>query len=386
MTIPDKRIAVNNVGGYVPGLNSVLLGVTRAAAHLGWEVVGIPDGFDGLLFPKRHPRGGTTTLSTEITERLSASDSPLLGTAAHTDPFRVRTINEHNLVEEIDRSDGLLEAMKRQNIMAVVSVAGINSLSQLLRLHRKGLPVVCVPASAENDVAASQLSFGFNTTLSCAVEMLERARQAAQSSRKIGVVEVLGQHTGWLALQAGIAACADAVLIPEIPYDIRKVVQALRVRENSGRHGGLVVVAEGAGSVTAASATPDSSKAHPLKASLAPLATGGESTHAIEHSGSAAKTVAGELQRLTGEETYPLVLGQLIKSGTPTAVDRQLGLGYGAAAVRAVDEGCTGVMVAFEPPQIMFVPLPETINKIRTVPSNSLFLQTARSLGICLGE
>lgn len=386
MTTPAKRIAVNNVGGYIPGLNAVLLGVTRAAAHLGWEVVGIRDGFDGLLFPDRYPHGGTITLSTDITDRLSASDAPLLGTAARTDPFRVRTINKENQVEEIDRSGELLEAIHAKNIAAVISVAGTASISLLLKLHLKGLRVVCVPASAENDVAATQLSFGFNTTLSCAVDMLERARQAAQSSRKIGVVEVLGQHTGWLALQAGIAAGAYAVLMPEIPYDIRKVARALHERQSIDEHCGLVVVAEGAESISARTGASDSREAHPLKASLAPLATGPESAHAIERSGLAAKTVAAELQRLIAEETYPLVLGQLIKSGTPTAVDRQLGLGYGASAVRALSEDRTGVMVAFEPPQLKFVPLPETINKIRTIPADSLFLQTARSLGICLGE
>lgn len=386
MTTPAGRIAVNNLGGYIPGLNAVLLGVVRAAAQLGREVVGIRDGFDGLLFPDRYPHGGVVSLSPEVTDRLLASDAPLLGTAGRTDPFRVRTINKENQVEEVDRSGDLLAAIHAQNISAIVSVAGMERLSQLLKLHRRGAKIVCVPASVENDVSATQLSFGFNTTLSCAVDMIERARQAAQSSRKTGVVEILGRHTGWLALQAGIAAGADAVLIPEIPYDIHKLAEALQRRQSSDKHCGLVVVAEGAEPLTSRSAAAVIGEAHPLKASLAPLASGGESAHAIDRSGLAAKTIANELQRLTGEETYPIVLGQLIKSGTPTAVDRQLGLGYGAAAVRAVKDDKTGVMVAFEPPQLKYVPLPETINKIRVVPPDSLFLQTARSLGICLGE
>ena len=386
MTTPAGRIAVNNLGGYIPGLNAVLLGIGRAAAQLGWEVVGIRDGFDGLLFPDRYPHGGLVTLSPEVTDRLSASDAPLLGTAGRTDPFRARTINKENQVEEIDRSGDLLEAIHAQNIAAVISIAGMERLSQLLKLHRKGAKIVCVPASVENDVSATQLSFGFNTTLSCAVDMIERARQAAQSSRKIGVVEILGRHTGWLALQAGIAAGADAVLIPEIPYDIHKLADFFQRRQSSDKHCGLVVAAEGAEPLTSGPVAAVIGEAHPLKASLAPLASGGESAHAIDRSGLTAKTVASELQRLTSEETYPIVLGQLIKSGTPTAVDRQLGLGYGAVAVRALKDDKTGVMVAFEPPQLKYVPLPETINKIRVVPPDSLFLQTARALGICLGE
>lgn len=386
MTTPARRIAVSNIGGYIPGLNAVLLGVVRAAFQLGWEVVGIRDGFDGLLFPDRYPHGGVVTLSPEVTDRLSASDAPLLGTAGRTDPFRVRRINKDNQVEEVDRSGDLLEAIRAQNISAIVSVAGMERLSQLLKLHRKGAQIVCVPASVENDVSATQLSFGFNTTLTCAVDMIERARQAAQSSQKIGVVEILGRHTGWLALQAGIAAGADAVLIPEIPYDIHKLADFFQGRQTRDKHYGLVVVAEGSESITSRNAATATNASHALKASLAPLATGSESVHVIERSGQAAKAVANELQRLTGEETYPIVLGQLIKSGTPTAVDRQLGLGYGAAAVRAVNEEHSGVMVAFEPPQLKYVPLPETINRIRAVPPDSLFLQTARSLGISLGE
>lgn len=386
MTTPKKRIAVNNAGGYIPGLNTVLFGVTRAAAHLGWDVVGVRDGFDGLLFPDRYAHGGLVSLSSEITERLSASDAPLLGTATYSDPFHVRTINADNQVEELDHSDELLSKIREQNIAAVISVAGLQSLSILFKLQRKGLNSICAPASVENDIAVTQLSFGFNSTLSCAVELLENARHAAQSSRKVGVVEVLGEHTGWLALQAGIAVGADAILIPEVPYSLDNVAAQLLQRSDSGHPYGLVVVSEGAQPRTAPEEEIASIHRGSIRASLAPLATGPRSGHVINRQGFTAEIVALEIQRLTDLQTYPLALGHLVKGGPPTAVDRQLGIGYGAAAVRAVQESQSGVMVSFQPPDLKFVPLTEAINRIRTVPANSLFIETARSLGITLGD
>ena len=246
MSIPVKRIAINFGGGFVPGLNAVITGTVLAAHELGWEVVGIRDGFDGLLACERYADGGLLTLTPQIVENLSAGGNAILGNATRTDPFRVRQVNAENQVEEVDRSGQLIAKIAAEKIDAVISVVGPRALSILFRLHRQGLRTVCVPTSVENDVAATQLSFGFNSALSFAVDMLERVRQAAQSAQKIGVVEVLGEHAGWLALQAGIAVCADAVLIPEIPYDLEKVAAKLREKIRAGRTSGLVVVAEGA--------------------------------------------------------------------------------------------------------------------------------------------
>ena len=218
----------------------------------------------------------------------------------------------------------------------MISVVGGRGLSILYKLHRKGLNAVCVPRSIENDIAATAVSFGFNSALSFTIEMLDRVRQAAQAARKIGVVEVLGAQAGWLALQAGIAVRADAVLIPEIPCDLMAVAARLKEQVTSQRPYGLVVVAEG----TTFIADPQA-KAQPssLKASLSPLATGEASDHVIQRSGQAAETVANGLQLLMAHEIYPLVLGPWVRGGAPTAVDRQLGIAYGAGAVRALSEG-----------------------------------------------
>ena len=386
MNTPSPRIAIAVGGRYVPGLNAVITGAVLAASQLGWEVVGIRDGFEGLLFRDRYADGGLLPLTPTVVESVASAGVPLLGTAVRNDPFHVRRVNEENQVEEVDRSGELLETIRAERIAAVIAVVGGRGLSILYKLHRRGLPTVCVPCSIENEVAATSLSFGFNSALSFATELLDRARQAAQSARKIGVVEVPGEYAGWLALQAGMAVCADAVLIPEIPYDLRQVAAKLRQKAQTGRTYGLVVVAEGARPVAGSQPPADPSSVHPLKASLAPGATGQAGAHVIDRSGDVAEAVALALQRLTDQETYPLVLGQWVKGGPPTAVDRQLGLGYGAAAVRALQHQHSGVMVAFHPPELKWVPLADAINQVRTVPANSEFVQIARALGISLGD
>jgi 6-phosphofructokinase 1 len=380
-----KRIAINFGGGYVPGLNAVITGVVLAASELGWETVGIRDGYEGLLLPDRYPDGGMVKLTPQIMENLAGTSGCIVGTAAQSDPFHVRTVNTENMVEELDRSDELLGMIKKEKIDAVISVVGFRALSILWKLSRKGLKTVCVPKSVENDVAATMLSFGFNSTLSFTAEMLERCRQAAQSARRIGVVEVLGERAGWLALQAGMAVCADAVLIPEIHYDLRKVAAKLREKAKAGRAFGLVVVAEGARPLAGLDA-PARTSDPKMKAALSPGATGDEGFHVMDRSGQEVAEVALQIQRLTDQETYPLVLGQLAKGGTPTVVDRQLGLGYGAGAVRALANDQSGIMVVFQPPDLRFVPLSEAINKFRTVPTDSEFIQIARVLGISLGD
>ena len=385
MKAETRRIAVNIGGGYVPGCNAVVTGIVRAATELGWTVVGIRDGFDGILFPERYSDGGLVPLSLQEVETTTAEGGIILGNATRTDPFRVRQLNAENQVEEVDLSNLLIDRMKNEKIDAVISIVGPQALSILFKLHKQGLKTVCVPTSVENDVAATQLSFGFNSALSFAIEMIERARIAAQSEHKIGVVEVLGERTGWLALQAGIATCADAVLLPEVPYDLREVAAKLKEKISRGRNYGLVVVAEGAvprfGGRRA-----EASSIKSLRASLSPGSTGQPGSHVIERSGFVADSVALELQRLTDQAAYPLVLGKLVKGGPPTAVDRQLGLGYGAAAIRALEQNQIGVMVSFQPPELRFVPLSEAINKVRTVPADSMFMNVARSLGVSLGE
>jgi len=378
-----RRIAVNVGAGYVPGINAVISGAAMAAGKMGWEMVGIRDGFEGVLHPERYSDGGLVPISPQLIENLDPSAGGILGQSARIDPFHVRKLNEDDMVEELDMSDELLKRLKAENIDALISVVGGQGLSILYKLHRKGLNTVCVPRSIDNDIASTSVSFGFNSALSFTIEMLDRARQAAQSARKIAVVEVQGAQAGWLALQAGIAACADAVLIPEISCDLKILAGRLKDKISPRRPYGLVVVAEGAKFIKKTQKEESTSS---LKASLSPLATGEASDHVIHRSGMAAETVATGLQLLIAEETYPLVIGPWVRGGTPTAVDRQLGMAYGAGALQALKAGKNGVMVAFVPPEIKFVPLAEAINKVRTVSADSEFLKIADSLGIYCGR
>jgi len=383
MNTKNRRIAIMVGAGFVPGMNAVIKGAALAAGKSGWEVIGIRDGFEGLLHPEHYPEGGLLVLTPQLVENLDPSAGCILGQSARVDPFNVRHLNELEMIEELDMSDVLLEKLKAENIDAVIAVVGGQGLSILYKLHLKGLNTICIPRSIDNDIASTMVSFGFNSALSFTIEMVDRARLAAQAARKIAVVEVQGAQVGWIALQAGIAAGADAILIPEIPCDLKIVAAKLREKITPARPYGLVVVAEGAKCVTPQST---GKKESSLKASLSPLAFGDNSTHVIHRSGRAAQTVAEDLQLLIAEETYPLVVGPWVRGGSPTAVDRQLGMAYGAGAIQALQAGQDGVMVAFNPPETQFIPLADAINKVRTVPPNSMFMDIAASLGINFGK
>ena len=343
------------------------MGAAITGGKLGWEMIGIRDGFEGLLYPERYPNGGLITLSPELIENLDPATGGILGQAPRVDPFHARTVNS----EEVDLSDEILKRLKEEDIDALISIVGDQGLGILYKLHCKGLHTVCIPRSIENDIATTAISFGFNSALSITIEMLNKAYQAAKSARKIAVVEVPGEQAGWIALQAGIAVRADAVLMPEIPCDLKHVASRLKDKLSVRRPYGLVVVAEGAKFVDY---------------SQSPPATGEAGDQVIQRSGQVAETVATTLQPMIATEIYPLVIGAWARGGNPTALDHQLGMAYGAGAVQVLKGGQHGVMVAFVPPDIKFVPLADAINKVRTVPADSEFLRIAQSLGIYLGN
>jgi 6-phosphofructokinase len=386
MATTRRRIAINIGGGYVPGLNAVIVGAVVAAREIGWEVVGIRDGFDGLLFPDRYGDSGLIPIDINGGERLSESAGAILGAAERSDPFHVQTEGADGILIEEDRSDKLLEAIRNHNIDAVISVVEQRALSILWRLSRKGLKTVAVPKSILNDVAATELSFGFDSAFAFATEAIDRARLAAQATRQMAVVEVPGDYAGWLALHSGTAACADAILIPEIPYDLYKVADRLKMKARAGATSALIVVAEGAKPVSNDANTSVPASEVAFRSSLSPAASGLSGSRVIDGSGQAAEVVALDLQRLTHLEASQLVLGNLVRGGSPTPVDRQLGLSYGAAAIRALKMNRSGEMVSFRPPELDFVPLLDCINKVRTVPTGSVFVEVARALGISLGD
>jgi 6-phosphofructokinase 1 len=237
-----------------------------------------------------------------------------------------------------------------------------------LELHKKGLRLVGVPKTIDNDLGSTFETFGFSSAVSFATECVDRLHMTAQAHRRILVVEVMGRYAGWIALHTGIAGQADAILIPEIPYDIHKVAAHLKTAMQGQRRHAIIVVAEGArpvgGDITVKS----------------------REAGRLERLGGIGETVAEQLQQLTGTESRAVVLGHLLRGGSPNAQDRLLGLGFGAGAVYALDHGMNGVMVAFKPPRLDFVPLEAAVAQLRMVPPDGEAVLVARALGISFGD
>lgn len=381
-----KRIAINFGGGLVPGLRELLAGALRAAQSSGCELVGLRDGYDGLL-----QDGPPGVVPLTLHEVESGGPGCLIGAAPRIDPFRVRRVDAEGLIEEVDRSAELLQRLQQAGIDGMVSVVGasavtgLHALSVAYKLHRRGLRTVCIAKSVENEVAGVSLAFGYDSVLAHVAESLQRIRDGARDVGRLAVVEVPGRSAGWLALQAGIAAQADAVLIPEIRYDATALAAALDAAGQAGRRPALVVVAEGARPVAddIAPAADD-----PLRASLTPNAdvAFGQGDHVIDLAGAAGKAVAAALQRAGQRDLLSMNLGLLPRGGPPTALDRQLGRLYGAGAVQALRDGADGVLMSWQPPHLCRVPITEALQRVRALPLDGDLLRGARSLGIAFGD
>jgi len=363
-----RKIAINTGGGDAPGLNAVLHGAVYAARGKGWEVLGIRDGYDGILEPGRYPSGGVVALHRSTVREISHLGGTILGTTNRGNPFCRVITNADGSQRETDCSDALIQYFISHNIDALISVGGDGSLSIAHGLQKKGLRVVGVPKTIDNDLESTALTFGFNSAVSFATECIDRLHSTALSHQRIVVVEVMGRYAGWIALHCGLAGRADAILIPEIPYTIEKVAAALEHKYREGKPYSIVVVAEGAtplgGDVTVKS----------------------RELGKAERLGGIGEAVAAELQELTGKESRCVVLGHLLRGGSPTAIDRNLGVTFGAGAVYALSKGMNGVMVALKPPHLDFVPLEEATAKLRLVPPDGEGVVVARALDISFGD
>lgn len=364
-----RRIALCTGGGDAPGLNAVIRATVSAAANRGWECVGIRDGFNGILQPHQYPQGGTVLLTRDHVRGISHLGGTILGTTNKGNPFQFPTPQADGTLTEVDRSDELLAYFQREGIDALVSVGGDGSLTIANALYRKGLRVVGVPKTIDNDLDKTFTTFGFDTAVSFATECLDRLHSTAQSHQRVMVVEVMGRYAGWIALHAGIAGGAHAILIPEIAFDIDQIVKKVRERDAQGRMYSLVVVAEGA---------------RPQSGARAVLAT-----HEVGHAerlGGMGEQVANALALRTGKDARTVVLGHLLRGGSPTAFDRLAALRFGTAAVRALEEGLSGVMVTLAFPNVSYVRLEEVAGRMKAVPCDSDTLQTGRDLGVCFGD
>jgi 6-phosphofructokinase 1 len=359
-----RRIAVNTGGGDAPGLNAVIRAVVLSAVKLGWEVVGIRNGYEGLFDLTK-----TVKLTEETVRGITGLGGTILGTTNKGNPFEYPVKGPDGRVTSTDRSDELVANFKQLGADALVAVGGDGSLRIAQRLFEKGIPVVGVPKTIDNDLESTVVTFGFDTAVSNATDAIDKLHSTAEAHSRVMVVEVMGRYAGWIALNSGVSATADVILIPEIPYDIESVCRKVRDREARGRAFSIVVVAEGA------------------KAKGGGLITVGEKQVGREvRLGGISVSVAEEIEKRTGKETRVMVLGHLQRGGGPTTFDRLIALRFGAAAVRALAEGHFGCMVALNPPTVRQVPLKEAVAKMKSVPLDCDTILTARSLGICLGD
>ncbi|WP_420644950.1 6-phosphofructokinase [Candidatus Leptofilum sp.] len=363
-----KRIAINTGGGDAPGLNAVIRAIVLAATQRGWECVGIRDGYNGLLSPEKYPEGGLMPLTPDVVRGITHLGGTILGTTNRGNPLAYPVLGEDDQYYEIDRSDELLNAFAENNLDALIAIGGDGSLAIAGALAAKGLRVVGVPKTIDNDLDKTVATFGFNTAVYFATECIDRLHTTAASHQRIMVVEVMGRYAGWIGLNAGVAGTADAILLPEIPYDINKVAEKIQKRSARGRDFSIVVVAEGA---------------KPVGGDVTII---GKSVGQAERLGGVGHKVGAALEALTGKETRVVVLGHLLRGGKPTAYDRLLSLRFGAAAVRSLVEGQSGVMVALDPPTVNYVPLADVAGRMKQVPLDCDTMLTGRDLGISFGD
>ncbi|MBI4499840.1 MAG: ATP-dependent 6-phosphofructokinase [Gemmatimonadetes bacterium] len=358
------RVGVSTGGGDAPGLNAAIRGVVLSALHRDWEVLGIRRGFASLL------DGPEPTLFTRADVRgIAHLGGTILGTTNRGNPFRWAETDARGSTAEVDRSDEVIEKCRKLGMDVLILVGGDGTLRIGLDLSRKGLHVVGIPKTIDNDLNGTAASFGFDTAVSIASEAIDRLHSTAESHERVMVVEVMGRNAGWIALHAGLAGGADVILIPEIPFDLESVGQKIQRREREGRRFSIVVVAEGA---------------LPRGGSAVIREAAGAGT--VERLGGIAEPVARAIAERTGKETRTLTLGHLQRGGGPTTFDRLLALRLGAAAVRAVADGHLETMVSFGTGGISTVPLSQAVTGLRLVRPDSDTVTTARELGISMGD
>ncbi|HKR00930.1 MAG TPA: ATP-dependent 6-phosphofructokinase [Pyrinomonadaceae bacterium] len=357
-----KTIGIVTGGGDAPGLNAVIRAVVKTAVgEYGMRVVGIEDSFEGLL-------GQTLTreLRPADVRGLLPRGGTILGTRNRGRFVKREEGGGHSHPEGSYRE--AMENLARNEIEALVVLGGEGTLAIAAEFDRLGFPVVGVPKTIDNDLAATELTFGFVTALDIATEALDRLHTTAESHDRVMILEVMGRHAGWIALHSGIAGGADVILIPEIPFSAESVARKIAEREACGSQFSIIVVSEGACEVGH-----DAVYQEEGDAERAPR-LGGIGNH-----------LRADLERLTGKETRCVVLGHLQRGGSPNAFDRMLATNFGACAVRALANGERGVMVALQAADIRTVPLVEAVSAIKAVPPDGQLVRTARDTGISFG-
>ena len=353
-----KKIGVITGGGDAPGLNAVIRAVVRTAIlRFDMEVVGIEDSFEGLLGDMK-----TQELKLNSVSGLLPRGGTILGTR-NKGSF-CNLVND-KVVFPKDTLDESIRNLKKLGVEALVVLGGEGTLAIAEQLYKCGFPIIGVPKTIDNDLAATELTFGFRTAIDIATEALDRLHTTAASHDRVLILEVMGRNTGWIALEAGLAGSADVILMPEIPFSFEEVARKVYERENSGSLFTNIVVAEGATEIGGDEIY---------------LESGGLSK--APRLGGIGEHVRRRVEEMTGKEARCVVLGHLQRGGSPNAFDRMLGTNFGACAVRTLAEGVSGEMVALQAGRVENVPLAEAIANLKTVSPKGQLVRSARDIGI----
>lgn len=348
-----RRIGVLTSGGDAPGLNAVIRAAVKTGIGLGYEMLGIEDGYEGLLGDMSY-----RVLTHQDVRGLLPMGGTILGTTNKGHFGGKRVVGAEH--------DPYLEAaqnIERMGIQGLITIGGEGTQAIALEFAKMGVPIIGVPKTIDNDLPGTDRTFGFDTALQVATDAIDRLHTTAASHDRVMVIEVMGRHVGWIALHSGIAGGADAILIPEMPFDAQIVADKILERERNGSAFSIVVISEGA--------YPKGSQ--PIYANAGRL-------------GGVGFMLTEQLGQLTGKDCRCVVLGHVQRGGPPTPYDRLLSTRYGAAAVAAIHNGLSGEMVALRAQEIVTVPLEEATGHLKTVRPHNDLIRTARSLGITFGD
>ena len=359
-----RTIGISTGGGDCPGLNAVIRAATKCAIQkYGWRVIGITDGFDGLIYPDR-----SRELTLKDVSGILHRGGTILGTTNRGNPFKWKTTDDHGLETTRDISSQVVENARKLGIDAVIVIGGDGTQAIGLELFRKGLKTVGVPKTIDNDLCATEVTFGFDSALHTVVDAIDRLHSTAESHHRVMVVEVMGRDAGWIALEAGIAGGADVILIPEIPFHIDRVCDYIAEREKGGKNFTIVVVAEG------------------VKAGPELEARFEREKRALPRAGAVANLIADAIGMCAKKETRVTVLGHTQRGGSPSPFDRILSTRFGAEAVELIARGDFGNMVALRGGEIVSVPVTEAIGHMKLVDANGSLVRTAKCVGVCFGD
>ncbi|MDZ7690121.1 MAG: ATP-dependent 6-phosphofructokinase [Balneolaceae bacterium] len=357
------RIAINTGGGDAPGLNAAIRAATLAALKRGWEVFGIKNGYGSIYTDEPFIKMDESSV-----RGITLLGGTILGTANKGNPFEMPYTKEDGTRGLKDVSDHLVEKFDEYNIDALVAIGGDGSMHIANKLVKKGINIVGVPKTIDNDLWGCDVTLGFDTARSIATQSIDRITTTAESHERLMVIEVMGRYTGWIALYSGLASTADVILIPEIPFTYESIIEKINERKSKGKNYTMIVVAEGA------------------KRKGGEIVTKGKALGQQEQLGGIAQKVADELQERTGQESRSVVLGHLQRGGSPTTYDRLISMRFGASAIRCVENKNYNQLVVLKDNKLTTIPLSDVAGKMKSVQLDSDTVQTARDVGICLGD